>query len=125
MEELPPDTEVLLRAGNKTQPGMFERVMAMGCEQWWWLKVTWVRPDPDGGREATFNRDVAYARMADLVLAFFDTDEMTGGTGHVVEKAMDVNTPVYAFGNRGGKIVRIGEHDPDEVFAERVAQIGV
>jgi hypothetical protein len=38
------------------------------------------------------------ADMADTVVAFFSPESlMTGGTGHVVEKAIDKETPVYAF----------------------------
>lgn len=120
MNGLPHDTAVLLRSGNKAQPGLFERVMAMACQELWWFTVEWIRPDPELGREGTFLRDVELSRRCDLMLAFFATDEITGGTGHCVEKAMDLGRPVYAWGLRDGAFVRIGEHDPGNAWGNSV-----
>lgn len=80
----------------------------------------WVLPDPAGGREATYLRDVAMTRRADLVLCFFANERMEGGTEHIVEKALDVSTPVYSWGFTGSSFVRIGEHDPDNVWGDAV-----
>lgn len=77
-------------------------------------------PDPEGGREATYQRDVGMTRKADLVLAFFAEERMEGGTEHVVEKALDAGTPVYSWGFNGSHFVRIGEHDPDNVYGNIV-----
>jgi len=111
MGRQPVDTVILLRSGNKTKPGLFEQVMAMACQEMWWFGIEWRRPDPDLGREGTFLRDIEMARECDLMLAFFSSGEMTGGTGHCVEKAMDVATPVYAWGVQDKRFVRIGEMD--------------
>lgn len=83
----------------------------------------WILPDPAGGREATYLRDVAMTRRADLVLCFFATTHMEGGTEHVVEKALDVQTPVYSWGLEGDHFVRIGEHDPDNVWGDIVPSV--
>ncbi len=83
----------------------------------------WVMPDPIGGREATYVRDVEMTRRADLVLCFFSSDRMEGGTEHIVEKALDVQTPVYSWGFDGRQFIRIGEHDPDNVWGELVATL--
>jgi hypothetical protein len=86
----------------------------------YWLDVEWVRPDPEDGRGATFLRDADLARRADLVLCYFDTTEMSGGTGHVVEAATDAETPVYAWGFTGTSFERIGEHDPLGIWSDSV-----
>jgi hypothetical protein len=120
MESQPADTVVLLRRGNKTKPGLFEQVVSMACQELWWFRVEWVRPDPALGREATFLRDVELARRADLVLAFFSSDRMTGGTAHVVDKAQDQGVPVYCWGMRGNTFVRIGELDEYNAWGHRM-----
>ncbi len=117
LQQLPPKTRILLRTGNKTQPGWFELVVAAACESTW-LPYEWVRPDPAGGPGATFERDVAMVRDSDAVMAFFAGEEMAGGTAHVVEKAIDARVPVYAYGLVDGAFKRIGEHDPDETWAQ-------
>jgi hypothetical protein len=107
----------------KTEPGLFERAMAAFCKAQG-VDYEWVMPDPYGGREATFLRDVEMTRRASLVLAFFSSEVMTGGTEHIVEKAMDARTPVYAFGlTPEGKFRRIGEHDPDDEWGSRIPKV--
>lgn len=110
---------MLLRRGLKTVPGLFERALAAYCRAHD-IEYEWVLPDPAGGREATYLRDVAMTRRADLVLAFFADERMEGGTEHVVEKALDVLTPVYSWGLSGDHFVRIGEHDPDNIWGQLV-----
>jgi hypothetical protein len=90
--------------------------MAFACQRVYWLKVEWLTPDPTGGPSATFERDEALVRSADLVLAYFASDRPTGGTARVVERAQDVGTPVYAYGLRDGRWARIGEHDPENAW---------
>lgn len=84
------------------------------------INYEWVMPDPLGGREATFLRDVEMTRRADLVLCFFATERMEGGTEHIVEKALDVGTPVYSWGYTGQNFIRIGEHDIDNMWGDLV-----
>jgi hypothetical protein len=117
------DTIINLRAGNKTPPGLFERMFAQAATEHFWFNVDWYRPDPALGREGTYLRDVHMVRKSDLVLAFFEGVEMTGGTGHVVEKAQDQGVPVYAYGFDGTRWHRIGEHDPDHVWSDEVPRV--
>jgi hypothetical protein len=65
-----------------------------------------------GGREATFARDVALVAASDSVVAVFpEGDEMNGGTGHVVEKALDQNRPVNAYVVIDGSLRLFGAQD--------------
>jgi len=103
----------------KSRPGLFEMAMAAYCMAHG-INYEWVMPDPAGGREATYNRDIEFARRADLILCFFADEKMSGGTEHVVEKALDVGTPVYSWGLHGDEFKRIGEHDPDNLWGDLV-----
>lgn len=106
-----------------------------------WMDVEWVRPDldeplpptedgsirspADESRARVYIRDMEYVRRADLVMAYFSTTEMSGGTGHVVEKAVDQDVPVYSWGLEEGhpggrRFIRIGEHDPFGAWASSV-----
>ena len=126
MDGVEAGTTVLLRRGNKSQPGYFEQVIReLVREQGHHLEVRWVMPDPDGGPGAAFDRDNKMVSMADLVLAFFDPGSlMKGGTGHCVETAVDRNVPVYSFLDgdlkETGILERVGEHDPDAIWQEKI-----
>ena len=106
---------VLLRH-PKTQsrrPGGFEQMVAklavpLGVE------VIWCRPEgSDKGN--TYIRDVEMVRKADFVICYFTTDQMDGGTGHVVEAAMAANVPVEGWWiESDGSAQRIGEYNPFE-----------
>lgn len=110
----------MLRRGNKSTPGLFEEVMAKACTLLW-LNLEWVLPDPEDGKGATFLRDIRLAERADLVLCYFDTPQMSGGTQHVVEAAISVDTPVYAWGlEQGNGFIRIGEWDEGERWSSSV-----
>jgi len=93
--------------------GGFERMVAqlagaLGVE------VVWCQPE---GNEKgnTFNRDVAMVRQADFVVCFFTTEEMDGGTGHLVETAMASGIPVEGWWiDSDGEAQRIGEYDPTQ-----------
>ena len=115
----PADSTLILRRGNKSDPGLFEQVMAK-LAQTLWLSVEWSMPDPELGRSGTFVRDVELVRKVDLVLAYFDTTEMSGGTAHVVEKAIDQDVPVFAWGLTKKGFVRVGEHDPHGSWSQSV-----
>jgi hypothetical protein len=68
-------------------------------------------PEP-GGRSKVYLRDVEMVGAADEVVAFFqDGDEMTGGTAHVVEKAIDQRRPVRAYALSGDQMRLIAEED--------------
>lgn len=119
IQSQPPNSTIILRRGNKSDPGLFEQVMAKLASMLW-MDVEWVRPNPEDGKGATFIRDVDFVTRADVVLCFFDRTEMTGGTAHVVDTASDRETPVYAWGFDGRQFIRIGEHDPDNAWASSV-----
>lgn len=112
----PHDTTVFLRRGLKARPGKFERMVAQWCLEMAHPTARWIIPDPDGGRGAVFDRDREMVRQSDLVLAFFSPGlKMEGGTGHVVECAIDLNVPCYSW-EIHRDIVRVGEHDPDAIW---------
>lgn len=121
ISDLPASSVLLLRSGNKSEPGIFEQMIAKLAITLW-LDVEWFRPDPENGKGATFIRDVELVKSADLVLAYFSTTTIIGGTAHVVEKAIDQDVPVYAYGftTQDGGYVRIGEHDPDDRWGKTV-----
>lgn len=120
LESQPSNATIVLRRGNKSEPGVFEQYIAEVAVSDLWMNVEWMRPDPEHGRGATFLRDLEFVERADVVLCFFDKPEMSGGTQHVVEAAIDKDTPVYAWGFTDDGFIRIGEHDPDDVWASSV-----
>lgn len=69
---------------------------------------------------AVFQRDYELASRADLVLCYFDTTSMSGGTQHVVEAAIDRETPVYAWGLGADGFKRVGEYDREDIWAKSV-----
>ena len=113
LKQLPIDALILLRSGNLTRPGRFERIVAQCCTELW-MSFQWIKPEMPGDSGATFDRDVAMVGASDVVLAFFAEEFMSGGTEHVVEKAIDQRVPVYSYGIRNGNLIRIGEEDPNE-----------
>ena len=102
--------QVLLRCPNSGEASMFEHIISLACRRFN-IPFGWMKPGV-GGRAAVFNRDITMVGKSDLVLAFFLADEMSGGTEHVVEKAIDQFVPVYSYGRRDSKLVLIGSHDP-------------
>ena len=110
------DPMVLLRHPLYGEANKFEQIAAAMMVN---LQVPfgWERPEP-GGRASVFNRDITMVGKSDLVLAFFADDQMSGGTEHVVEKAMDQWIPVYSYGVRDDHYVLIGSFDPDDLFPE-------
>lgn len=119
---MPRGTTIILRRGNHSPPGYFERLLRELVRQQDHLEVSWAIPDPDGGPGATFNRDNDMVSQADLVLAFFEPHHvMEGGTGHVVETAIDRAVPVYSFTLSDNSLTRVGDHDPDAIWQQTVA----
>jgi hypothetical protein len=97
LSHLDTDTRILLRSPINDPPNPLEENLARQAEDLG-LEVVWCYPDRRGGREGTYVRDAHMAGMADLVLAFFLPGKvMTGGTGHVVEKALDKDIPIQAY----------------------------
>lgn len=119
MDQLPVNAVVQLRRGVTTRAGRFERIVAEAANRLW-LAVKWCEPNPEDGPGMTFTRDVDMVAGCDVVLAFFAEGEMSGGTEHVVEKAMDPSqtVPVYSYGVQEGRLIRIGEHDPENAWSD-------
>lgn len=118
LPKLPAETIFLLRHPLHSEANRFEQIVAS------WLVLEkrpygWMRPE-EGGRAAVFNRDITMVGKSDLVLAFFLGTEMSGGTEHVVEKAMDQFVPVYSYGidDTGYTMSLIGSWDPDGAWEQ-------
>lgn len=123
---LPEGAIIGLRKPRTGKPGAFERIVA------WYARTMNIRVryfEPEGpGRASTFYRDIEMVRGASCVLAFFIDEEMSGGTEHVVEKAMDQMVPVYSYGIKEFRLfgqaegegelraVMIGSFDPDDAW---------
>jgi len=111
-----------MRRGINTLPGRVESAIATAAKLMDW-PIEWFVPEP-GGRDQVFFRDIEMVREADVVLCVFtETDPMAGGTGHVVEKAIDRRVPVYAYTadiENPRVWHRLGEWDPDDAWASRV-----
>jgi hypothetical protein len=92
-----PKLRILLRHPVSASPAAFETMTADIADSLS-IPVQWCYPDPRGGREGTYVRDAHMTAMADHVFAFFTPDTlMEGGTGHVVDKAIDKEIPVTAY----------------------------
>lgn len=127
LASMPADAKVLLRRGVKTSPGSFENQVADLCVLMA-IDHEWRQPE-GAGREATFARDVGMVEESDLVLCFYRDDQIgdeESGTVNLVNKAMLVQTAVYAYSlyadleNGGWAVERVGEHDPSNEWAELV-----
>lgn len=123
---LPADALILLRhpANPEFGPGPFERDVAALCEV---LRMIyqWCQPEPTEetrGRASVFFRDIDMVAKADLVLLFFTPEEASdgySGTAHLMEKALEQDRPVYAYSvDADGTVARVGEYDPDHLYAE-------
>ena len=118
----PEQATVFLRHPLHKKPQRFERMVALACDHFA-IHYEWRQPEP-GGRAQVFYRDIDMVGRSGLVLAFFADDLMTGGTEHVVEKAIDQMVPSYSYGIRDGRLRLLGSHDPYDIWG-RVFRIGV
>lgn len=108
---LPTPSIVMLRRGRKTKPGPIEMLTESLCRQLE-IAVEWREPQA-GARAGVYNRDVSMVGACDAVWAYFDPEHvMEGGTGHVVEKALDQDRPVYAWAPIDGSMTDVGSHEP-------------
>jgi hypothetical protein len=108
---LPEHSEIQLRKPTTRPARVFEMTVAV-CALTLGHSVQWWEPGP-GGRQATFLRDVAMVEASDEVIAYFTEDEeMTGGTGHVVEKALDRARLCRAYSIVDGDLKWVGGYDP-------------
>lgn len=126
---------VLLRVGVGTPPGPLEKRIADS-----WRLYEWWIPDTrkHTGRKAVWYRDCDMIADADLVLCFYTVEEIgddLSGTVGLVDKAMAMEVPVYAYaiqspylnlpvpGYKLPTIVRVGEHDPGDIWGSTLAGI--
>lgn len=112
---------VLLRRGINTRPGKFESLVAEWCRMYNHLDYRWILPDPADGPAMVFNRDTELVSAADVVIAFLTPAGLEGGTGHVVERAIDRGVPVYSF-TIGEDLQRLGENDPTESWEDTIRE---
>ena len=111
--KLPEGSVIFLRKPTAKPARRFELALVVGATLLG-VGVRWWEPGP-GGRKATFLRDVSMVGAADEVVAYFsEKAEMDGGTGHVVEKALDQNRPCRAYSIVDGRLKWIGGHDRAE-----------
>lgn len=109
---LPAGSEVLLRCRANGDTGTFERVVA-AMARGMGIGVRMFAP-PAGGRASNYLRDYEIVDEADSVEAYF-TDErvMDGGTGHLVEAALNRDRSVRAWRlTPEGRVERVGDHEP-------------
>jgi len=117
MGALPDPTTILLRRPSERPPGKFEQLVKEVIDHYaFHLSARWMLPVKAGGSGAVFNRDIEMVGLSDLVLAFFAPyHAMEGGTGHVVEVAIDRNVPVYSY-TLDETLTRVGDHDPEATW---------
>lgn len=135
---IPEDSVVMLRRGRTTGPGVFEQQTAMVAEMLG-LTVEWMQPEPPTpepgitydlravAREATFARDLEFVVRCELLLCFYTAEQEgdeTSGTAALVDKAIAENRPVYAYAIGEDGVVRSGEHDPRNDWADKVPNPG-
>lgn len=123
---LPFNATVLLRHGTFTKPNEFERTVAELCEHLG-IRVEWCVPTlslTHKGRKAVWYRDMDMLASADLCLCFYDIEQIgdeESGTVALVDKAMSLNVPVYAYAILDdGEVARVGEHDAKNEWAQLV-----
>ena len=99
IKTFPPDTEFLTRGAEGFDRFAAEAASIMG------YKVT---KFPGKGGAFNFERDVDIVRLADRIEAFYDAERIgEGGTGHIVEKALDARCALF-------REIRSGEIDPKD-----------
>lgn len=111
ISKLPKGSVVLVRRGRNTELGPFERVVEACAKS---LGITYFECIPKGpGRESVYRRDYEMVEAADYVEAYFpESAVMDGGTGHVVDAALNREKTVYAWSvSEEGTVERIGEYE--------------
>lgn len=109
---LPINAKLLLRKGLRRDANPFEKLVA-GIAATLSMPTEWCVPDT-GGRRAVYLRDIAMVERSDAVLAFFHPDRpMQGGTGHLVDTALSIGRPVWAWtiADSRDALVRVGEDE--------------
>jgi hypothetical protein len=113
LTKLPFGAEVLVRSGNLEMQA-FEQLTFRLCAALS-IPVAIRTPDLGTGRAGVFDRDIRMVEESDAVIAFFDPEHvMLGGTGHVVEKAIDKEKPTYAYEVDADGLRWVGGIEPPE-----------
>jgi len=112
LRDLPAESVVLLRAPrNPSEPvGKVEAVAAqMATDLHLYVELCF--PPIAGGREGVFKRDYTMVERADMVVAYFSPDKiMDGGTGHLIEAAINRDIPTEAWRlDEDGRLERVGD----------------
>lgn len=103
---------ILLRKPLYGEVRLFESVVT-ALARAFSLSVTYYEPEP-GGRAMIFYRDIDMVEDAQEIVAFFPEDgEMLGGTGHVVDTAINQSKPVRAYAVVNGSLVLIGSDNEE------------
>lgn len=123
---LPMESKVLLRHPVTGDPGDFETMADILCASVG-LDSEWRYPKPTKevrGRRAVWARDTEMLAEADLCLCFYDVGQIGdegSGTVALVDKAMALDVPVYAYAlTEDDEVVRVGEYDAKNLWAELV-----
>ena len=114
---LPDHSMILLRAAKDGTPQLFE-ALASRIAGVLGIQVVWFTPEGHG-RESVFFRDYRLVEAADALVAYFDSARiMDGGTGHVVEAALNREVPVTAWSVGHTTFERIGEVELSDLIGQ-------
>lgn len=125
LEKLPEDTRILLRQSASGIINPFE-MHVMTLVDMVGLSVRWCQPNlkRHAGRRSVWFRDVDMIAEADLCLCYYTSDQIgddRSGTVALVDKAMQLEVPVYAYeidiGDESLSVGRVGEHDVTDRWA--------
>ena len=126
LADMPPATTILLRSPHRGLPGDFEEAVGSVCDIIG-LTVEWRSPSPTlqlPGRRSVWARDNEMIADADLVVCFYDVEQIgddESSTVALVDKAMALEVPVYAYAlTPDDGIIRVGEHDPKDLWSTMV-----
>lgn len=122
---LPDQSTILLRVGVGTNPGPVETLAFMLARRR--HRIEWCVPETGRNRTGTFVRDIAMVDRADAVVAFLtdDEDPLGGsGTAHVIQKAVDVDRPLFAYAVSDEGLEWIGGTDAPQSLVKLAALFG-
>ena len=127
LTQLPPNSTALLRRPMDEDPSPIEKLIADLCPTLG-IGVEWHSPEP-GGRTATFLRDLAMIERSDALIVYFDPKHiMEGGTGHLADKALERDMPVWAYSwdeEHGLEWVGEGGEPPPHSPAQALSRVGL
>lgn len=126
LTNLPHGSTILLRHPKSGSVGDFEVDVMRMCSVVG-LAYNWRVPQPTTrlrGRRAVWARDTEMLAEADVALCFYDVGQIgdeESGTVALVDKAIALDVPVYAYAlTSDNEVIRVGEHDPKDLWAAMV-----